>query len=383
MTDLASGERIVHTGRATDEELARLRAKIGKRVEIKEPPYLTEVTRDAVRHWAWALGDRNPLYLDEAYAKASQHGSILCPPSMLYAFSRMSIGYRGGLPGVHSMFGGTHWRWKEHGKIGDVITPEVTFKDLIELPSRFAGRMWKQISSIDFRTADGRSIAQSESWGMRMERTKAKEKGKYNTLEVPHYSKDDIAALGERMRNENVRGAEPLYFEDVAVGSDVTEIVRGPYTATVAVCFEQAWGGLFLWSHGYWYDYIARHPAAAIINAYGIPEPPEAVHWDTPLAKSVGVPEAYDYGPERISWLSVMLTNWIGDAGFLEELFCEIRRFNLVGDTTYCRGKVTGKEVLPDGRGRVKLSIEAVDQRGDTTAKGWAAVLLPMRKGSR
>lgn len=371
----------VHTGRATDAELTRLRSLIGKRVEIKEPPYLTEVTRDAVRHWAWALGDRNRLYLDEAYAKASPHKGIIAPPSILYAFSRMSIGYRGGLPGVHSMFGGSHWRWKEHGKLGDAITPEVTFKDLIELPSRFAGRMFKQISSIDFKTADGRSLAQSESWGMRMERTKAKEKGKYNALEIKPYTDAEIQEIADRLAAETPRGAAPLYFEDVAVGASVPEIVRGPYTATVAVAFEQAWGGLFVWAHGYWYDYIRRHPAAAVKNSYNIPEPPEAVHWDTALARSVGVPEAYDYGPERISWLSIMLTNWIGDHGFLEELYCEIRRFNLVGDTTYCRGRVIEKEALADGRGRVKISIEAVDQRDQITAKGWAAVLLPRREG--
>jgi hypothetical protein len=239
--------------------------------------------------------------------------------------------------------------------------------------------MFKQISSIDFRTSDGRSVAESESWGMRMERTKAKEKGKYNTLEAKVYSKEEIQEIADRFANEACRGAEPLYFEDVEVGDAIPEIVRGPYTATVAVAFEQAWGGLFVLAHGYWFDYLRRHPAAAVLNSYGIPEPPEAVHWDTPLAKSVGVPEAYDYGPERISWLSTMLTNWIGDAGFLEELYCEIRRFNLVGDVTYCRGRITAKEPLPDGRGRVKLDIEAVDQRGQTTAKGWACVLLPRR----
>jgi acyl dehydratase len=279
------------------------------------------------------------------------------------------------------MFGGTHWRWKEHARLGERITPEVVFKDLIELPSRFAGRMFKQISSIDFRTGDGRSVAQSESWGFRMERTKAKDKGKYDTLESKSYTKEDIAEIADQLASEKPRGAEPLYFEDVEIGASVPEIVRGPYTATVAVCFEQAWGGLFVWAHGYWYDYLRRHPAAAVMNSYNIPEPPEAVHWDTALAKSVGVPEAYDYGPERISWLSVMLTNWIGDPGFLEELYCEIRRFNLVGDTTYCRARITGKEPAGDARGRVKLDVEALDQRGQVTAKGYAAVLLPKRGG--
>ena len=375
----AQREGRVHTGRVTDAELARVRALIGKRVEIKDPPYLTEVTRDAVRHWAWATGDRNALYLDEAYAKASPHKGLIAPPTMLYAFSRLSIGYRGGLPGVHSMFGGTHWRFSAPAKLGDAIKTEVTFKDLIELPSRFADRMFKQISSIDFKTSDGRSVAQSESWGLRMERTKAKEKGKYNALESKVYTKEDLAEIADRFARETVRGAEPLYWDDVAMGTQAPEIVRGPYTATVAVAFEQAWGGLFVFAHGYWFDYLRRHPAAAVLNSYGIPEPPEAVHWDTPLARSVGVPEAYDYGPERISWLATMLTNWIGDAGFLEELYCEIRRFNLVGDVTYCRGVVTQKEALPDGRGRLRLSVEAVDQRGQTTAKGFACVLLPRR----
>ena len=31
----------------------------------------------------------------------------------------------------------------------------------------------------------------------------------------------------------------------------------------------------------------------------------------------VGAPGAYDYGPERCSWLTHHLTNWMGDDGFL------------------------------------------------------------------
>ncbi len=90
------------------------------------------------------------------------------------------------------------------------------------------------------------------------------------------------------------------------------------------------------------------------------------------------MPEAYDYGPERVAWVAVLLTNWIGDEGFLSELYCEVRRFNLIGDLTCCRGKVVSKD---EREGKVKLDVECVDQRGDQTASGWAIVTLPRRNG--
>ena len=371
------------SGKATDAELERVRARIGQRVEISEPPHLTEVTRDAVRHWAWATGDRNPLYIDEDYANASPLGGLIAPPCMLYAFSRISIGYRGGLPGVHSMFAGSHWRWREPARLGQRISAEVTFKALDELKSRFAGRMFKQLSHIRFVTDDGCELAEAESWGMRTERQTARKKEKYKTLRPEPIADGLIEQVADQYAAERCRGGEPLYWEDVAVDQTATPIVRGPYSATTAVAFEQAWGGLFVKAHGYWYDYLKRHPAAGIPNAYGVPEPPEAVHWDGELARSVGVPEAYDYGPERIAWLATMLTNWIGDHGFLEELYCEVRRFNLVGDVTYCEGQVTETEPIDAASGHVRLDIRARDQRDQVTAKGWALVRLPRRGAAR
>ena len=367
-------------GVASEAELERVRAKIGHIVTINEPPHLTEATRDSVRHWAHATGDRNPLYLDEAHAKRSRHGGLIAPPCQLYAYSRISIGYRGGLPGVHSFFAGSHWKWHEAVRVGEQITPEVTFKDLEELPSKFAGRMFKQISLIRYLNGEGRELARADSWGMRVERVKAREKGKYKALKVAEpYTVDQLAEIAALYAQERCRGVQTLYFEDVAVGDTPPQIIRGPYTATIAVAFEQAWGGLFIKAHGYWFDYLRRHPAAGIANAYNVPEPPEAVHWDTQLARSVGVPEAYDYGPERVAWLATMLTNWIGDDGHLAELYCEIRRFNLVGDLTYCRGTVESRSERDAASGEVRVKLEAVDQRGDMNALGWAVVVLPRR----
>lgn len=367
----------------TEAELARLRSRIGEVISISEVPYLTETSLDAIKRWALATGDRNPLYLDQKVAASSPCGSVVAPPCLPYAFSRLSIGYRGGLPGVHSMFGGSHWRWFRHAPAGHRVSSETRFKDLIELQGKFAGRMFRQVSTTRFFLAgDERPFAEVEGWGMRVERGTAREKGKYGGTRLASYTPEQLRAIGEEYQREFVRAGEPLYWNDVQPGERLPSTVRGPYTATTAVAFEQAWGGLFIHAHGYWFDYLREHPAAGIPNEYGIPEPPEAVHWDSDLARSVGVPEAYDYGPERIAWLSTMLTNWIGFHGFLEELYCEIRRFNLIGDLTRCHGEV--REVLPpgdDGYGRVLLDIWAQNQREETTAKGWAVVRLPSRPG--
>jgi hypothetical protein len=188
-----------------------------------------------------------------------------------------------------------------------------------------------------------------------------------------------MTELAELYQREAPRGDQPLWWDEIEVGTELPGIIRGPYTPTVAIAFEQAWGGLFIWAHGYWSEYLERHPAAGLPNTYGIPEPPEAVHWDSTLARSVGVPEAYDYGPERIAWLATMLTNWIGDDGFLSELHCEVRRFNLVGDTTFCRGRVMDKMAREGERGVLRVNVESLDQRGEITAKGWAKVLVPKK----
>ena len=79
-----------------------------------------------------------------------------------------------------------------------------------------------------------------------------------------------------------------------------------------------------------------------------------------------------------MAWLGHLMTNWIGDHGFLRNMDVQVRRFNLVGDTTWCRGKVAEKW-KDGGRHLVRCEIWAEDQRGDVTAKGTATIELPSR----
>jgi acyl dehydratase len=361
----------------TDEALNALRAKLGQVISSSHTPYLTETSRDAVRHWAEGIGDMNPLWTEESRGRNSAWGKSLCPPTMLYAFDRLAIGYRGGLPGVHSMFGGSDWTWHRPIGWGERIHTVVRFVDLIERPSAFAGRSFQQISEISFVTDTGETVALARSWGFRVERTTAAKKGKYREIEIATYTPAEVQAITERYREEKIRGSTPLYIEKVKQGDAIPEIIRGPYTVTTAVAFEQGWGGLFIKAHGHAMEYFTRHPRAGIINGFGIPEPPEAVHWDNDLARRVGVPAAYDYGPERISWIGSLLTNWIGDNGFLERLHVQIRRHNIIGDLTTCRAIITS---VDQQTGVVELTVQAENQRNECTALGEARVRLPSRQ---
>jgi acyl dehydratase len=346
----------------TEQALAELRARIGRPVRRPEP-YIEVATRDAVRHWAHGIGDRNPHWL--------AHG--VAPPTILFAMDRFVSGYVGGLPGIHAMYAGTDFRWERPIRIGDRVVGDSVLLDLVEKPSRFARRAIQQIYRTTFRNQDDAVVCVADSWCFRTERDTARERGKYRPPEPARYTAEEIAAIAHGYRAEAVRGATPRRRADVRPGEPLPEIVKGPLTVTSVIAFVQGWGSLYVRAHGLAFELIERHPALGIPNAFGVPEPPERVHWDEALARAVGVPGPYDYGPERVAWLGHLVTNWMGDAGVLRRLHVQVLRHNLIGDTTWCRGEVTGTE--PDGV--VRLAVRAVNQRGETTAAGSAEVVLP------
>ena len=360
----------------TDEALAELRAEIG--TEIKGPPgHITEATRDGIRHFAMGIGDENPLWLDENYAAQSRFGGLTAPPFILLAMNKTAWGARG-LRGIHSMFSGSSFEWKRPIKLGDRITSKTILKDIEIKKSQFAGRAIKQTREAVFRDAAGEVVAIARPYSFRIERDTASAKGKYDHLVLGTYTPESYAKIAADYDKEVRRGNMPRYWEDVTIGEALPHVVKGPLTVTDIIVFLMGFGGQWLRAHGDATRWYTRHPKGAVINRFGAFEPPEIVHWDDDFARRVGVPAAYDYGPQRLAWLGHLCTNWIGDHGFLCGMDAEVRRFNLVGDTTWCRGTVT-KKWQDKGRNLVQCDIWAEDQRGDITAKGTATMELPSK----
>ncbi|WP_019240962.1 MULTISPECIES: MaoC family dehydratase N-terminal domain-containing protein [Bacillus] len=50
-------------------------------IGLSGPQFVFEVEKRHIRQFAEAIGDHNPLYVDEEYAKSTMYGGIIAPPS--------------------------------------------------------------------------------------------------------------------------------------------------------------------------------------------------------------------------------------------------------------------------------------------------------------
>lgn len=90
------------------------------------------------------------------------------------------------------------------------------------------------------------------------------------------------------------------------------------------------------------------------------------------------MPGQFDFGPQRVCWLSQIVTDWMGDDGTLLKLNASIRHPNIVGDTNTVMGEVV-KKTNVNGEHRVAIQVRNLNQSGLVTALGSAVVLLPSK----
>lgn len=367
----------------TESGLDDLRQRIGVKIDNTAEPWCYEATRDNIRHYAHGIGDDNPLWCDPAYAAKSHYGGIVALPSFLFSTSRIVSGYVGGLPGVHAMWSGADWTWHKPVRRNDEIRTEAYLKDLVEHQTRFAGRAIQQIYHVDFFNQEGDKVAEADSWCFRTERDQAREHGtKYKEVRARgprRYTDEELGEAYKLYRNEEIRGAVPRYWEDVNEGDELPVMFKGPMTVTGFIAYAQGWGGLYIRANKLAWKLIDAHPGVGIKNRFGIPDVPERVHWEEDFALEVGAPGAYDYGPERTSWLTHQLTNWMGDTGFLHKTHCQVRRHNPEGDMLFIHGKVKRKFV-ENGQHMVEIAQEARNQDGEVSAIGSGLVILPNKR---
>ena len=93
-------------------------AMVGRESE----PVSIVVERGAIRRFAEAIDDPNPLWTDEAVARRSRYGGIIAPPTFLRSIPRAAPSMPELEPLKRTLDGGSEWRYEEPVRVGDTIT---------------------------------------------------------------------------------------------------------------------------------------------------------------------------------------------------------------------------------------------------------------------
>jgi acyl dehydratase len=375
-----------------DSDIERARALIGRYSASRASELFTVASHDVLRNFACGYGDDNPLFCSEGYGEATQWESQIAPPmigiglnSPLLADPHVDHLKRPSFRGIHVFVSGSTWEWYRPVRAGDRLYSFGGMESVEVKDSEFAERS-VLITFLNVKMNQrAEVVASMRVLAIHAERKTAREKGKYNAIEPATYSDADIARLDAIYEAEEVRGADPRWWEDVNVGDTIGPMAKGPLTTTDMIVFHAGGYGFTPYkpcANRLAYANRQRIAPFYVKNEQGIPDVAQRVHWDSSWAQAIGNPMAYDYGVMRDCWLTHLLTDWMGDDGWLVRQHSEIRKFNYIGDSHVLTGEVIAKRI-ENGRHVVDVVMRGTNQRGEVTCPGSATVALPSREKGR
>jgi acyl dehydratase len=369
-------------GQFTDQMLAEMRALIG--TELRTDACLNNeyATRLAILRFCEGIGDDNPLWTDAEYAAEAPYGTLVAPPSFIFAcLGSVQVGW----PGLGGFHAETTIDFKRPIRVGDKITAKVTFDGFDgPIESSFGGRRIKDYLRQEYRNQDGELVATFICSRMRFERGEMQKRAPSRAVELPHpWTDEQLAAIEADVLAEQPRGAEPRYWEDVKVGDEIDVITKGPIGLTDEIAFIAAGAAPIprIAAHGVALRRYRRHPKWAFRDptTHAL-EPVYSVHYNDYAAKLQGAQAAYDVGIQRTCWGIHALTNWMGDDGKLKALTGQYRSHVYLSDVIRLGGVVEAKEVDADGDHVAKLTTWARNQREQECMPGTAVIALPTRE---
>jgi acyl dehydratase len=126
---------------------------IGRAFPLSEP---YEVSRVKIREFATAIGDSNPIYRDQAAAKAAGHPDVIAPPTFPIAISLGGSALADpelGLNYAMVVHGEQRFTYTRPIHAGDVLTCESTITGI-----RSAGKNEVMTVETAIRTVDGELV---------------------------------------------------------------------------------------------------------------------------------------------------------------------------------------------------------------------------------
>lgn len=332
-------------------------------------------TEEWVKYWANAVDYWNPLFSDNEYAKNTRwRGVVAAPffadrfgmPILMDMVANQGVGNWGGsndggeieffLP-IH--IGDTFSIYNNRAVIKDITEGEGQRTFSITCSSDLYNQEEEVVCRATVYLTNGFSSGKDEGTGA----VHAPREGGAPPVIEPHtYTKDELTFIRQVEIEEEIRGRKVRYWEDVKIGDQPVPVITGPTTVIDMIQFG---------AHN-----VLNYPPMRVIRTASdskevIVDPNTNVthlqaegHY---ISLSGNSTPGIHYAVYGRSLMARLLTNWMGDDGFLrkfswknfaggEEITREIDMLKdkefyhheHIGDTLIAHGIVTGKRVEND-----------------------------------
>ena len=358
--------------RQIDEWVEETKKLTGKEVRERET-WNYDVTADTIRHFCYGTDDDNPLYLDPDYAAKTKYGKLTAPPAYLVSVLYPILHGKPMKAPLASLIGGLAFEWFRPIYVGDrlhAVSKQAKFFEKVNKQGRRLNFVISEISYLDEKD----ELVGKATGTMIM----ATQVGDAVMFERPVHrlSDEELAELEKTFRAEKRTANEMIYFEDVEVGRKLPSMVRGPLTIGDMVAWNAAIGPSYKAGRWGFLDVLKAPHAVSHNPALNFPVKYSQQHEDSNIAAGRGMPGPFDNGVMRSAWAAPLITNWMGDNGFLRKLDVQVRAPGIYGDVTTYEGAVTEKD---DEKSTVTLELTGTNQAGQVSTKGSALVELPRK----
>ena len=124
------------------------------------------------------------------------------------------------------------------------------------------------------------------------------------------WKKDYEKRLTSSEKNEQVRGNNPGYWEDIKENDELQPVVKGSFGKTDILAYCVGAAPVQIVAHHASLELYAKHPAWAFRDPETYSwEPVYSVHYNKAAANTAGLPYPYDVGAQRQGWLISLITN--------------------------------------------------------------------------
>jgi acyl dehydratase len=330
-------------------------------------------TEESMKRTAQAWDCWNPLWQNDNYAVNTRWGGVIALPMYQDSFLRGAA-----FPVVPPSIGClTRWYMGEDWEFFKPVRINDSF------------RVWRrQPKLVDVTNPDGKGQRKFQllagnakvfnqkdefvnTHKLYFELTISPEPVKEAEFEADYsYTKEELKYIEKIADEEKVRGGEIRLWEDVKIGEDITPTVIGPTTVWDLIVIMAIGGGLPM------REMRKRIPETLVLDpATGVTHADTEWHFSDRQAQLRGEPRAYLSGAVSRLTIARLVTNWMGDDGFLRKFNWRHLARTIIGDTMIARGKVINKRI-ENGEHLIDLTVWIENVRGNITGAASVTVSL-------